>query len=84
MQRSKNQYNQVPHLTQDTNGKVTNSQLDTLNESEEVSPFIAGDHKAHINRRGRRHSKHKTKNPIEYHRFHSSNLALNSDVDQDT
>ena len=25
-------YNQVPHLTQDTNGKVTNSQLDTTNE----------------------------------------------------
>ena len=23
------EYNQVPHLTQDTNGKVTNSQLDT-------------------------------------------------------
>ena len=26
-----NRYNQVPHLTQDTNGKVTNSQLDTTN-----------------------------------------------------
>ena len=26
----RNQYNQVPHLTQDTNGKVTNSQLDIL------------------------------------------------------
>ena len=25
----RNRYNQVPHLTQDTNGKVTNSQLDT-------------------------------------------------------
>ena len=24
----RNRYNQVPHLTQDTNGKVTNSQLD--------------------------------------------------------
>ena len=44
-------YNQVPHLTQDTNGKVTNSQLDTTNESQEVSPLLAGDHKAHINRR---------------------------------
>ena len=44
----KNRYNQVPHLTQDTNGKVTNSQLDTTNESQEVSPFPAGDHKAHI------------------------------------
>ena len=40
--------------------KVTNSQLDTTNESQEVSPFPAGDHKAHINRRTQRHSKHKT------------------------
>ena len=40
-------YNQVPHLTQDTSGKVTNSHLDTTNESQEVSPFPAGDHKAH-------------------------------------
>ena len=38
-----NLYNQVPHLTQDTNGKVTNSQLDITNESQEVSPFPAGD-----------------------------------------
>ena len=44
----KNRYNQVPHLTQDTKGKVTNSQLDTTNESQEISPFQAGDHKAHI------------------------------------
>ena len=33
----RNLYNQVPHLTKDTNGKVTNSQLDTTNESQEVS-----------------------------------------------
>ena len=56
----RNRYNQVPHPTQDTNGKVTNSQLDTTNESQEVSSFPAGDHKAHINRRAHRHSKHKT------------------------
>ena len=55
-----NRYNQVPHLTQDTNGKVTNSQIDTINEGQEVSPFPAGEHKAHINRRSQRHSKHKT------------------------
>ena len=55
-----NRYNQVPHLTQDTNGKVANSQLDTTNESQEVSPFPAGDHKAHINRPAQIHSKHKT------------------------
>ena len=44
----RNRYNQGPHLTQDTNGKVTNSQLDTTNKSQEVSPFPAGDHKAQI------------------------------------
>ena len=58
--KMQNRYNQVPHLSQDTNGKVTNSQLDTTNESQEVSPFPAGDHKAHINRRAQRHRKHKT------------------------
>ena len=46
----RNRYNQVPHLTQDTNGKVTKSQLYTTNESQEVRPFPAGDDKAHINR----------------------------------
>ena len=56
----RNRYNQVPHLTQDTNEEETNSQLDTTNESQEVSPFPAGDHKAHINRRIQMHSKHKT------------------------
>ena len=56
----RNRYNQVPHLTQGTNGKVTNSQLDTTNESQEVSPFPAGDHKAHINIRTQIHNKHKT------------------------
>ena len=56
----RNRYNQVPHLTQDTNGKVANSQLNTTNESQEVIPFPADAHKAHINRRAQRHSKHKT------------------------
>ena len=40
----RNWYNQSPHLTQDSNGKVTTSQLDITNESQEVSPFPAGDH----------------------------------------
>ena len=44
----RNRYNQGPHLTQDTNGKVTKSQLYTSNDSQEVSPFPAGDHKAQI------------------------------------
>ena len=61
----RNRYNQVPHLTQDTNSKVTNSQLDTIHMSQEVSPFQAGDHKAHTNRRTQRHSKHKTEKNIK-------------------
>ena len=43
----RNRYNQVPHLTQNTNGKVTTSQLDITNEIQEGSPFPAGDHEAH-------------------------------------
>ena len=39
---------------------MTNSQLFTINEIQEVSPFPAGDHKAQINRRTQRHYKHKT------------------------
>ena len=61
----RNPYNQVPQLTQDTNGKVTNLQLDTTNESQEVNPFPAGDHKAHLMRRAQRHSKHKTEKNIK-------------------
>ena len=44
-----------------SNGKVTTSQLDFTNESQEVSPFPAGDHKASINRRARKHNKTKLK-----------------------
>ena len=47
----RNRYDQAPHLTQDINGKVTTSQLDITNESQEVSPFPAGDHKTPKNRR---------------------------------
>ena len=35
----RNLYNQTPHLTQDTNGKVTTSQLDITNDSQEVNLF---------------------------------------------
>ena len=55
-----NRYNQAPHLTQDTNGKVTTSQLDITNKSQEVSPFPAGNHKASINIRARKYNKNKT------------------------
>ena len=36
----RNRCNQVPHLNQDTNGKVINLQLDTTNESPEVSHIL--------------------------------------------
>ena len=68
MAKIRNGYNQAPHLTQDTwdvkDRKVPNSQLDTTNESQEVSPFPAGDHKAQINRHAQRHSKQKTERNI--------------------
>ena len=35
----RNRYNLAPYLTQDTNGKVTTSQLDITNECQEVSLF---------------------------------------------
>ena len=47
-------------MTQDTNGKKTSSHLYTTNESQEVSPFPAGDYKAQINRPAQTHNKHKT------------------------
>ena len=56
----RNQYNQALHLTQDTNGKVTTSQLDITNECQEISAFPAGDNMALINRRARKHNKNKT------------------------
>ena len=55
--RTNSKDQESPHLTQDTNGKVTTSQLDITNESQEVSPFPAGDHKALINRRARKHNR---------------------------
>ena len=56
----RNRYNQVPHLTQDTNGKVTNSQKTPQTEPR-GQPFPSRWPQAHINRRAQRHSKHKTK-----------------------
>ena len=68
----------VVYLTQDTNGKVTNSQLDTTNKSQEVSPFPAGDHKAHLIRRAQRHSKHKK---VQKHKMiHQRSTALERSV----
>ena len=58
--RITNRYNEALHLTLDTNVKVTTSQLDIKNENQEVSPFPAGDLKASVNRRARKHNKNKT------------------------
>ena len=59
---------------------MSNSQLDTTNESQEVSPFPAGDHKAHINRRAQI-SKIATagvvsQNDIRHQTFESANMDL--------
>ena len=51
MAKIRNRYNEVPNLIQDTNGIVTNSQLDITNESQEVDHFPADDHKGTIIRR---------------------------------
>ena len=56
---------------------MTNSQLYTTNESQEVSPFSAGDHKAQINRCKRRHNKHKTE---KHKKIHKSSTALEPSV----
>ena len=74
----RNRYNQVSHLTQDINGKVTHSQLDTTNESQQASPFPAGDHKAHKNRRIQMQSKHKTEKKTL--KIHKRSTALERSV----
>ena len=77
----RNRYNQAPHLTQDTNGKVTASQLDITNESQEASPFPAGDHKTSISRCTQKHKKQDRNNindPQKKHRLGmvSKNILL--------
>ena len=74
----RNRYNQAPLLTQDTNEKVTTSQLDTTNESQEVSSFPAGDHKASINRRAHEIITKQDRNPQKKHRLGtvSTNILL--------
>ena len=50
----RNRYNQVPHLTQDTTWESDkNTRKHHTQESQEASPFPAGDHKAPINRQER-------------------------------
>ena len=47
----RNRYNQVPHMTQDTTWESDKTQLNNTNNSQDVSPFPAGDHKVAVNRR---------------------------------
>ena len=49
--RFRNQYNQVPHLSQDTKLESNKITINITNKSQEVSPFPSGDHKAAINSR---------------------------------
>ena len=74
----RNRYNQAPHLTQETNGEVTTTQLDITNQSQDVSPFLAGDHKASINRRARKHNRNNINDPQKKHRLGtvSKNILL--------
>ena len=53
-------FGQIEYETVRGPWKVTPSQLDITNESQEVSLFKAGDHKVSINRRARKHNKNKT------------------------
>ena len=62
----RNRYNQVPHLNQDTKWESDKLTEGTTNESQEVSPFPAGDHNAHKNRWSRQ--VHLVPHPPEYQR----------------
>ena len=50
MSKIRIRYNQVPHLTQDTEWESNKNTINIINKSQEVSPFPAGDHKAAMNR----------------------------------
>ena len=51
MENIRNQYNQVPHLTQDTTLESDKTHINITKKNQEVSPFLAGDQKAAMNRR---------------------------------
>ena len=56
-------YNQVPHPTQDTTWESNINTINITNKSQEVSPFLTGDHKAAMNRReSMRNTRHKNTN----------------------
>ena len=94
----RNRYNQVPHLTQDTNAKVTNSQLDTTNKSQEVSSLQGTNNQTRSKALQTQNRKNINDPQKKYrigtvsenillkglNRFQGAKLTLNSDVDQDT
>ena len=51
MAKVRNRYNQVPHLTQDTQWENNKTTINITNKNQEVNPFAAGDRKAAMNRR---------------------------------
>ena len=95
-----NQYNQVPHLTQDTVWESDkNTRKHHKQESQEVSPFPTGDHKAARNshdsmaKTNTNNKKDQQKSfPLKrsvrkllegLNKLHVTNLTISSDVDQD-
>ena len=72
----KRQYNQVPHLTQDTTRESNKNIINIPNKSQEVSPFPVSDHKAAMNRRkSMRNTRHKKTQMI-----HKRSIALEGSV----
>ena len=58
--RIRNQYSQVPHLSQDTKWESNKIILNITNKSQEVSPFPPGDHKTAMNwRKSMTNTRHK-------------------------
>ena len=59
-EKIRKQYNQVPHLTNDTTWESNNNTINITNKRQEVSAFLAGYHKAATNRRkSMRNTRHK-------------------------
>ena len=56
----RNRYNQVPHLTQDTNGKVTNSQKTPQTRAKRPAPPPSRRPRSTHKQTRTKHSKHKT------------------------
>ena len=63
MAKIRKQYNQLPHLNQDTTWESNKNTINVTNKSQEVSPYPAIDQKSAMNRResmrNTRHKKHK-------------------------